>query len=613
MRILFDSRSTEFKSKFGTLRENEGCTFNIHVPRSIKTLDVFLVFNCECGRVHSAFSMYKTAEKGPYDVYSCDVSFAKSGLFFYYFIIKTENEEFSLFKQGYDMTNMEAGDYWQLSIIPEDFDVPEEFKGRVMYQIFPDRFYASGLCSVDGKLTPFSIHENKGDIPCFLPDERGIVQNNDFFGGNLRGITEKLDYLVSLNVGIIYLNPIFKAYSNHRYDTADYKRIDELLGTEEDFVKLCEEAHKRGIKIILDGVFSHTGSNSIYFDSEKVFGNGAVSAVESPYREWFDFKSYPDDYTSWWGIKTLPCVDENNEGYRDYIIRNEDSVIAHWLKCGADGFRLDVADELPDSFILELRNRMKGIKPDSLLIGEVWEDASNKSSYGVRRRYFTDGELDSVMNYPFRSAIIEYVLGNDTGVGFRNTVMTLAENYPECVLHSLMNILSTHDTVRILSSLGVDSVPADKRDRAVYRMNETQLKDAKDKLMCAAFLQFILPDSPCIYYGDEIGTEGFEDPFCRGYFRWDMTNDNDLLGFYRVLSRLKNEIEPLRLGDVRVTVVKEGTVRIDRAYKGKTVTAYVNMGGDYPVETADEYLLEHNIFCDGNKKFTKYCGFILFA
>ena len=577
MRILYDSKDKKFKTKFGTLRENEGCKFNIHIPRNCLTKDVRLVFLREDGVEHSIFTMFKSSDFGDYNIYSCDISIAAAGLYFYYFKITTENGQFPLYKQGYDMTNMCDGSLWQLSVLPSSFNVPEQFLGSIMYQIFPDRFCKDGQVDVDEKIKPFVIHENTQDIPIFTPDEKGIVQNNDFFGGNLKGITSKLDYLKSLNIDVIYLNPIFKAYSNHRYDTADYLKIDEMLGNEKDFVKLCKEAHKRGIKVILDGVFSHAGSNSIYFDSEKIYGNGAVSNENSPYREWFDFKNYPDEYTSWWGIKTLPCVDENNRSYRDYIIANEDSVVAHWINLGADGFRLDVADELPDDFILELRNRMKGIKKDSLLVGEVWEDASNKISYSQRRKYFTDGELDSVMNYPFRTAIIDYCLGNDSGYNLREIVMSIAENYPGDVLNCLMNIVSTHDTVRILTTLGTNNVPSRKCDRAVYRLSEDELNNAKNRLFVAVFLQFILPGMPCIYYGDEIGTEGFEDPFCRTFFDWSKTENNDILNFYKTITKIKSQSEVLKHGNININILRDGVIEVVRFYKKSSFRAIINM------------------------------------
>ncbi len=615
MRILYNSKNTIYKSKFGTLCENEGCTLNIYIPKNCKTVRSTLVFNREDNSRFSTYCMEKNGEYEEYEIFSCDVSFARAGLFFYYFVIETENEKFSLYKQGYDMTNMEDGDYWQLSVIPNDFNVSEEFVGRVMYQIFPDRFNKSGGCDVSAKLKPFLIHDNIVDVPYFLPDEKGVVQNNDFFGGNLKGITEKIGYLKSLNVGIIYLNPIFKAYSNHRYDTADYKKIDELLGTEEDFKELCLVAHAEGIKIILDGVFSHTGSNSIYFDSESIFGNGAVSNPASPYRAWFNFKHYPNDYTSWWGIKTLPCVDENNESYKKYIINDEDSVVAHWLRLGADGFRLDVADELPDSFIQALRKRMKEIKKSSFLIGEVWEDASNKCSYGVRRKYFTEGELDSVMNYPFKNAIIDFVLGKDGGYSFRDTVMSIAENYPDCVLKSMMNVLSTHDTVRIITALGVKDVPPQKRERALYRMSEAEWEIAKSRLFLAVFLQFVLPGNPCIYYGDEIGTQGFEDPFCRSFFQWHKTTKkNDILSFYKEITALKASSEILNHGHVNVFIERHGVSRIERTLGETVLTAFANVGDEaLVIETDREVLLSKNVFFEGNKKIIKIFGFILLS
>ena len=614
MRILFDSKSKEYKTVFGTLRQGEGCGFRIHIPLSCKTQSVNLIFKKENGDTFGTYRMYQEREYEGYGVYFCEVCFSVTDLYFYYFEIVTENECFSLFKQGYDQTNMEDGCLWQLSVVPSDFSVPTDFQGKVMYQIFPDRFNRSGVCDVSEKLKSFYLHDDTADIPLYLPDEKGIVQNNDFFGGNLKGIKEKLPYLKSLNVGIIYLNPIFKAYSNHRYDTADYKRIDELLGTEQDFRELCDEAHKNGIKIILDGVFSHTGSNSVYFDADGVFGDGAVSNPDSPYRSWFDFKAYPDDYTSWWGIKTLPCVDENNESYRDYIIRGEDSVIAHWLSAGADGFRLDVADELPDSFIYELRQRMKSIKPDSFLVGEVWEDASNKRSYDVRRRYFTDGELDSVMNYPFRNLIIDLVSGRADSYTFREGVMTIAENYPKGVLLGLMNILSTHDTVRILTALGTSRVPERKSERAVYRLSEAEYEIGRKRLFCASFLQFVLPGSPCIYYGDEIGTEGFEDPFCRRYFDWTQAENSSVLDHYRRLTRLKELYSPLRFGDTRVRVLSEYAFELIREYDGRRLVAVVNIGdGDYVFECTSDVVLSEGCVFEGNKILTKKYGFVLFS
>ena len=570
MRILYDSKLSAYKTPFGVLRRNEECRISIDIPLSCKTRSVKLELFGENGGFYAAFLLKSEQCKlADYQKWSCTFSIEQAGLYFYRFYIVTEEGEFPLYKEDYNKTNMCAGDWWQLSCIPEDFNAPSDFAGKVMYQIFPDRFFKHGECDLNGKIEPYWVHKSESELPDFRPDRKGEVLNCDFFGGNLNGICKKLGYLKKLGVSVIYLNPIFKAYSNHRYDTADYMKIDEMLGSEQDFKNLCKKAHRLGIKIILDGVFSHTGIKSRYFES-------AVSNPDSPYREWFDFKSYPDDYTSWWGIKTLPCTNEMNKSFRDYIIGGEDSVIAHWLNAGADGFRLDVADELPDEFIKELRTRMKEIKPDSLLIGEVWEDASNKISYGQRRRYFTDGELDSVMNYPYRNAIIDFVLGNDSGEGLTRAVMTIAENYPASVTACLMNSLSTHDTPRILSLLSGVKPPDSKEERAVFKLSSNELMLAEARLKCAAFLQFVLPGMPCIYYGDEIGTEGFEDPFCRTFFDWQREKDSPIREFYEKLAKMRNKSDVLKYGDVYAECIGDGEICIVRRYKNKRLTAYIN-------------------------------------
>ena len=611
MRILYNSKDTAFKSPFGTLTEGQECRMSIHIPRSCKTKEVNLIFLTENMCEYTSVPMKLHDSTEDYEIFSCAFSLYRSDLYFYYFRIRTENEAFSLYREGYDQTNMEAGELWQLSCIPADFSVPESYLGSVMYQIFPDRFNQCGECDVSEKLKPFWIHTDKRDVPYYLPNEKGEIENCDFYGGNLNGIIEKLDYLRELGVGVIYLNPIFKAWSNHRYDTADYHKIDELLGTEEDFSRLCKLAHERGMKIILDGVFSHTGSNSKYFDKLGVFGNGAYSSKSSPYRSWYDFQEYPNKYTSWWGINTLPCINEMDAGFRKYIIDSEDSVISHWIRAGADGFRLDVADELPDEFIAEFRKRLKSIKPDALLLGEVWEDASNKISYGKRRRYFVGGELDSVMNYPFRRCIIDYVKNADNGTAFKETVMTIAENYPKNVLNTLMNILSTHDTPRILTELSSEDAPDDKQCRAGYSMQESVREDALIRLRVAAFLQFVLPGMPCIYYGDELGSEGFGDPFNRAFFNWDAVLKNPLREFYIRLGALKNSHNALTRGDVTVECDGYGRIVIERKTPTHTCRAYINMGDTVTLNISDAPLLLERGTVDNGRLTLDNCGFVL--
>ena len=470
MRILFDSKLSQFKTPFGTLQENETCTFHILIPCSCRTTAAALVLQAENGQELRRVPLTKQSDDTLYDTWGGEMAVCEAGLYFYYFHITTQDGAFRLFKQGQSDTNMEAGGLWQLSVLADKYPVPAGCAGAVMYQIFPDRFCQSGSCDLTGKITPYWVHENKDDVPVYLPDANGEVLNNDFYGGNLNGIREKLPYLQALGVEILYLNPIFYAWSTHRYDTCDYKRIDPMLGTEEDFRALCAEAHAHGMKVILDGVFSHVGSRSAYFQQ-------AIHDPSSPYRGWFRFQHYPDVYDSWWGITTLPCVDKMNPDFIRYMIDDEDSVAVHWLKLGADGWRLDVVDELPDAFLARLRARIRSYKPDALLIGEVWEDASNKIAYDQRRRYFTDRQLDSVMNYPWQKAILRYVHSEDDGTALGDAIRTLAENYPPDVLQTVMNILSTHDTPRAINAI-LDPRDGDRTDLAQRHFTQEQLREA---------------------------------------------------------------------------------------------------------------------------------------
>lgn len=612
MRILFDSKQKKHKSPFGCVRQHEPCTIRLHVPRHCAAMEVYLCIEGDNNGFFQQVPLLWEDLVDGYDYYCSSFSLELCGLYFYYFKIVTTQSFFNLYKEGSHDTNIGLGDQWQLSCFPLSYETPEDFKGRVMYQIYPDRFYAEGQCDVTNKLQPFFIHQDTHDVPVYLPDENGKIQNNDFFGGNLKGIIAKLGYLKSLHVSVLYLNPIFMAYSNHRYDTADYKRVDPLLGTEADFSELCEKAHQLGMKVILDGVYSHTGSNSVYFDKNNIFGNGAYHNQHSPYRGWFQFNDTPPDgYTSWWGINTLPCVNELNPDFLNYIIEDEDSVIAHWLNLGADGYRLDVADELPDEFIARLHQKVKNVKPNSIVIGEVWEDASNKVSYGVRRSYFTANELDSAMNYPYKDAIIGFVMEESSGSMLAETIMTIAENYPKPILDCVMNSLSTHDTMRILTVLGTNNYALSRDEKAVHTLNHTEMELAIQRLKLAIFLQFTLPGSACIYYGDEAGLQGFEDPFNRRYFPWDTIN-YALLDFYRHITALKDQYHALQKGDIQIILEDHQVCGFTRKLGESRITAYVNMCDKFILHTDQHFVILHNGVCgDGTITLDKY-GFVLF-
>ncbi len=574
MRILFDSKKTAYKTPFGCLTPNQPCTLHIHIPCSVKTTAVSICLGAEDGTPLQEIPMSFSSTRELYDIWQGQLLLAQPGLYFYYFRITGRTGTFRLFKQGND-TNMEAGDTWQVSCIPADFTTPDWAKGACIYQVFPDRFCKAGHCDLTGKLQPYTLHEDWNEEVSWQPTPEGKVLNNDFFGGNFRGIAEKMDYIAALGTDILYLNPISKSFSSHRYDTGDYKTPDPMLGTPEDFSAMCDAAHQRGIRVVLDGVYSHTGSDSLYFDKARTFGGqGAYCNPNSPYYSWYRFRQYPDSYDCWWNFDTLPTVNKLDPAFIEYVITGEDSVVAHWLRLGADGFRLDVADELPAEFLLLLKQRIRQIKPDALLIGEVWEDASNKIAYGKRCRYFVDGVLDSVMNYPFRTAILEYLQGRDPGWQLRERVMTIAENYPQQVLLCNMNLLGTHDTPRILTAL-VDPYDGPREQLAVRTLSEAQKEQAKALLYLASVLQYTLPGSPSVYYGDEAGMEGGKDPFNRRTYPWGQ-EDPLLLEHFRTLGQLRKNNDALRLGSIEFFCNQNGKLGYCRSLNGKAFKIYVN-------------------------------------
>ncbi len=434
----------------------------------------------------------------------------------------------------------EPQNLYQITVYSSEFKTPKWFKNTIVYQIFPDRF-ANGTGDFLSERNDI-IKRNWGELPYYKKEQfGGEYLANDFFGGNLKGIIDNLDYLVDLGVGTIYLNPIFKANSNHKYDTGNYMEIDPSFGTNEDFSLLCEKAKEYGIRIILDGVFNHTGSDSIYFNKEGKYDSiGAYQSKASKYYKWYNFNNWPNEYDSWWGMKTLPNINENSEDYQNYILKDDDSVVKHWIKQGAGGWRLDVVDELPGFFVKELRKAVKSVDEDAVIIGEVWEDASNKCSYGETREYFLGEELDSVMNYPLRSALIDFAKNNVNAEEFDNRIMSIKENYPRQAYYSLLNILSTHDVERIITAVSSapDKNSVNKDFMAEFKLSDEEYQKALKKVKQIVIMQMLMPGVPCIYYGDEIGMQGYGDPFCRQCFDWDNKNI-DLKDWYSTTMKLR--------------------------------------------------------------------------
>lgn len=584
MRFYFNPLNKACKSHTGAFPRGSVVTFRIYwdengeMPHDIDASFVFF----QDGKERTALSMQRM-ERG----FFVSLRFHQVGLYFYYFRIGDDFFGCGRYRDGVITSNKANLRTWQITVFGEHYTTPEWMKGGVMYQIFPDRFHKVGELPI----AAWKVRRSDwGGMPTYKPNEYGKVLNNDFFGGNLNGITEKLDYLKELGVTVIYLNPIFEAYSNHRYDTGDYLKIDQQLGTEEDLDRLVSEAKKRGIRIILDAVLNHTGSDSRYFNRYGHYDSvGAFQSQQSPYYEWYRFRSYPESYESWWGIDTLPNVNEQSPSYQNFVF-GENGVLKTWLRHGVSGYRLDVADELPDFFLQKLRTAVKEETPDAVVIGEVWEDASNKIAYSERRQYLQGYELDSVMNYPLKDAIISYVQSGNTSQ-LRETLYMLIDNYPKQTLDCLMNILGTHDTPRILTVLGGKTC-ANKDEMAVTSMDEKEVSAARKKLKMAAVLQFTLPGVPCIYYGDENAMQGYQDPFCRSCFDW-VNTDEELLAFYRKLGALRKEFLPFREGDYDELFSDSGCIVYERRTGDQVVYIYVNnSNGVYTIHFDGEYL-EH--------------------
>ncbi len=447
---------------------------------------------------------------------------------------------------------------FQITVYDPAYKTPAWMPDGVMYQIMVDRFYHGEgtdalLHAKDEMDASIELHKNWDDMPWLNVSENGDNFAHDFFGGNLEGVRQKLPYLKELGVSVIYFNPIFTARTNHKYDTSNYMQVDPMFGDEAKLSQLCEEAKAMGIRVMLDGVFSHVGSDSVYFNRRGTHGEkiGAYRDPDSPYKKWFTFKNWPDEYECWWGFRTLPNVNEMDDDFRKYILNGEDSVVKHWVRQGTSGWRLDVADELPMEFLRELRREVKSVDEEAAVLGEVWEDASHKVSYGTMRSYVLGDTLDSVMNYPLREALVAFLMGRKSAGAVQRELTALGQNYPKPFLYSLMNLMGSHDRPRILNVLaGNDGndIPRDKRAEHTLSQEERMIGTLRQRMMLRVMMS--VPGMPCIYYADEAGMEGCADPFCRRTYPWG-EEDRQLLSYYRGMIAMRNKNTVLRTGECR--------------------------------------------------------------
>ena len=580
---FYNSLDLTCKSPFGAVKAGQPVTFNLTVPEDLGYVDPHLVLTKDCeDPVH--YRMEFTGQTPKVNHFALTVTPTTSGLYFYHFDLYTDFRRIYRTPGGEGVLSWTDGQDWQLTVYEPDFKTPDWLKNGTMYQIFPDRFCEGK----PNKTMPFAdriYRADKTGEPYFWPTEQSEgYLNMDYYGGDFAGIQQKLPYLRDLGVTCIYLNPIFEAHANHRYNTADYLKADPLLGTNEEFSALCAAAAKEGIRIILDGVFSHTGSDSRYFNREGRYGpGGAYRDRSSPYRSWYDFDSgYPCGYRSWWGFETLPEVNEETPSFVEFIT-GEGGVIDTWLRRGAAGFRLDVADELPDAFIEKIRTAVKRVSPEKFLLGEVWEDATTKFGFDHRRTYLLGKGLDSVMNYPFKNSVLDFVKGKPAQQA-ANEILSICEHYPAPAINTALNFLSTHDTERALTVIADE--PANGRGRE-WQSGRSVTGEAYEegmlRLRMAYAIIYTLPGVPCLYYGDEIGMQGYRDPFNRAFFCWD-SHEERLRPVLAQLAQLRHSCEAFRTGELRVLRAEDGILHYQRIGKTETAEIIVNRSEHIIVE-----------------------------
>ena len=571
---IFDENDESFRHPYGTIETPGTLSLSIKLARGA-AVGLYVSLYPDNGTA-TEVEMDYVCVSGSYDIYECQLYIEQPGLYWYTFMLRMRNGDIV------SVPRNDGGAFQITAHMPVAL-TPSWIQGGLIYHIFVDRFHRSP----ELRLRPGAIYRpDWGGCPYYLPDAEGIVHNNDFFGGDLYGIVEKLPYLKSMGVTCIYLSPVFDAASNHKYDTGDYMKIDLAFGGDSAFDTLCETATQWGMRIILDGVFNHVGIDSRYFN---IYGNydsiGAFQSEQSPYYNWFAFRD-DGSYEAWWDIELLPAINKSDISHRDFICA-PDGVIAHWTKKGVSGWRLDVVDELPDIFLYPLCEAIKREKSDALIIGEVWEDASNKIAYDVRRKYFLGGQLDSVTNYPLKNAIISCVKEGDVEQ-LAATMAMLSRNYPKYVLHSLMNVLGSHDTPRILTVLSDVEMPESKSEMEHFKLCANQLAIAKQRLRLASVLQFTLPGVPCVYYGDEAGMEGCLDPFNRRCYPWG-NEDNSLLSWYINLSQLRKSHSCFVDGEYKLIEARDGLFAFTRGDDSHSLLIAVNASTGNKVINEDSY------------------------
>lgn len=557
---------------------SEGVSLLLYLPRSIGAVKVSFNFynQTQDELVYSSEAKIESVCCSE-EIYKLEIPCGtlKHGLYFFDIEIDTFFKLYGVkLEDKVSFTREKHFGYkFQLTVFDEIYEKPKKNYGGIIYHIFVDRFNRGG--NVPKRDDAVLIDDWYSDIIEYPEYPGAFLKNNTFYGGTLKGIEDKLDYLESLGVTTLYISPIFEAYSNHKYDTGDYSKIDAMFGGETAFRSLIEKCHARGMGIILDGVFNHTGSDSVYFNKNARYNSeGAYQSKNSPYFDWYTFKAFPDDYTSWWGIEILPRINPNVKSCADFFIK-KGGIIEKYAEMGIDGFRLDVADELPDKFIAGIKAALNRKNKFSILYGEVWEDASNKVAYDKHKSYYQGYELDGVMNYPVRTGIIDFIL-NKTPYKLNYALTEVYGNMPKRARDAAMNLLGTHDTERILTVLsGVKANGRSNSELRDIRLSKGEREHAARRLKLAYTINATLPGIPSIYYGDEAGIEGYSDPFNRRTYPWGK-EDNDLIEYYRKIGKIRRTNDAYREGEFELLALNSDKLVFKRTDMKKDLFTVAN-------------------------------------
>lgn len=540
-------------------------------------------------------------------IFESTIDLKTRAVVYYHFLCKV-NGNLKIIKNGttFDHREMKPNELLKLSV---NFEAPEWAKGAIMYHIFVDR-YRKGRKEDLPSMPRRTIHKDWNEELIIGPDSNGIW-NADFYGGDLKGIEETLDYIKSLGVTILYLSPIVQSQSNHRYDTADYMNVDPYAGCNENLRCLCEAAHRKGMKVVLDAVFNHTGNDSKYFNEFGTFSNeGAFRNPDSEYAKFYrkHYENGQIKYDYWWGMPNLPVCDGNSYEWKKFIT-GEGGVIDYWFSLGIDGLRLDVADELTDEFIELIRQAVKRNKEDGFIIGEVW-----KNPMRMGRGYLESGKgMDTVMNYPLIDALIRYFKYCDVNK-LSYIINDIINEYPKDTINTLMNFTSTHDISRIINILATSDFQeygewawnpnsSDLEWCRNFRLSPEQYKRGRKVYEAYVFLLAFLPGILSIFYGDEVGLQGMGNLANRKPYPWGY-RDKKILEFFRYIGQIRKKEVLLKEADLNVLDINDKYLMLERMGEEEKILVTVNrtnseqqfpIPGEYEKNNSGIYTLKKSL------------------